>query len=432
MKHKLEFPRFAPWDAAGMARYLEAQEAAGWQFRGTGWLGQWLFSPYTPNKVRYAITYAPSRRNWRLTPTESERDLEDICFDAGWRKIAALSKFHIYRNPSPGAADLETDELVRLDTMDRSLKAPMLTQAVLWSGWSILILCLLGWAAHNDLPRLLAAPAIPGAVLFCIWSMAEALIPPLMYRRWHQAARNAARTRLPCPAVTGWRQFRRCSGFLIPFLFLWIISAGWIVPLLVYTVLFAALYGARLLLAHRVRDEALAEQLWQAAMILSIAAIIGLSCWGSGGADSPERETIPLMAQDLMDTSGLELVQFDMNANNGPLASYHNYAQTGYGIAPDLQYTVFDLRVPLFKEICEDQFLESFQYITQRDRLTLTEAEAALWGAEQVLHSTKPGQDQWLLFYHGRIVHLHANWNLTPEQIAAAAEKLSPREEEIP
>ena len=85
MSIKRQSPRFASWDAAGMAAHLEAMEARGWQFRGTDWLGRWEYEETLPQPVRYAIAYAPSRSDWRITPTEPERDLEELCFDAGWR-----------------------------------------------------------------------------------------------------------------------------------------------------------------------------------------------------------------------------------------------------------------------------------------------------------------------------------------------------------
>ena len=43
MKIKRESPRFALWDAEGMAAHLEEMEAKGWQFTGTDWLGRWEY-----------------------------------------------------------------------------------------------------------------------------------------------------------------------------------------------------------------------------------------------------------------------------------------------------------------------------------------------------------------------------------------------------
>ena len=121
MKIKREFPRFALWDAEGMAAHLKNMEAKGWQFTGTDWLGRWEYQECLSRQVRWAVTYTPSRSSLRISSTEAEQDLEEICYDAGWRKIAALSKFHIYRNEDPDCTPLETDELTRLDTMERSL-----------------------------------------------------------------------------------------------------------------------------------------------------------------------------------------------------------------------------------------------------------------------------------------------------------------------
>ena len=409
-----------------MASQLEEMEAGGWRFRGTDWLGRWEYEPCTPAAVRWAVAYAPSRRNWRLAPTEAERDLEDLCFGAGWRKVAALSKYHIYRNEDPDCTPLESDELPRLDTMDRALRRPMLFQALAWSIWSLVMLALPGRLLSDDLPRLLAMPALPGALLFLLWTMASSLIPYVMYHRFRKAANYAARTGLPCPAVTGWKRFSRINHIVMAVLLLWILSAASPVLILGYAAVLGILELLRRFLPRWFPDGEQAETLWQKALLAAILVIAALYLWNNRTTGSDEVETIPLMAQELLDTDGMQLKQFDYNDSDSPLASYHNYWQSDHLNGLDIQYTIFDQHIPLFRGACEADFLETFDMVAARDGMTVTDADAALWGAEQVFFSTKPGDDQWLIFYEKRIIHLHTSWNLTPEQIAAAAAELAP------
>lgn len=424
MKTMRKLRNFAPWDAAGMAAHLEEMEARGWRFRGTGWLGLWIYEKCQPTAARWAVAYAPSYSDWQISPTEPERDLEFLCFDAGWRKIEALSGFHIYRNPDPGCTPLESDELPRLDTLDRALYRPMLTRALLWTFFSLLMLGLLTWSIPDDLPRSLAMPTLPGMLLFLLWLPTSQLVPLGMYRKWLRSARNAAATGLPCPSAANWQRFSRWNYAIVAVLYAWIVSIGEVPLLLAYAAIFIALALLRWLIPRMVRDEDQADQFWKCALIVAIIAFSGLNLWHNRTDTSDHQvDTIPLMAADLMDTTGMSLKQFDYNDNEAPWASYHDYWQAG---DVDIQYEVFDLHIPLFRDACEAEYLETFNWVADRDGMTVTDADAALWGAEQVFFSTMPGRDQWLVFYDRRIVHIHTNWNLTPEQIAAAGQKLAP------
>lgn len=426
MKLLRKFHDFAPWDAKGIAAHLEEMEANGWLFRGTDVLDRWEYVKCEPRAVRWAVAYAPSRTNRRLMPTDAERDLEAMCADDGWEKIAALSKFHIYRNPDPECTPLESDEISRLDTMNRSLHPALLGQSLLWGAVSILVLGILCSALSEELPRYLAMPALPGAILFLLWLIFSSLIPWVMYRRFLKTARSAAETGLPCPAVTGWKRFSRCNYSIMALLLLWILGAGSPLLILGYTAVLTAAAVLRRLLPRRISDEVLVENLWQGTLAAVFILLVALNLWNNLQSDSPKREAIPLMAQDLMDTAGMDLEQFDLNGSDALWASYHDYWQAEKSMAVSLRYEVFDLRLPLFWDSCEAHFLESFHTIAARDGMTVTEADAALWNAEQVMKSAKPGQEQWLILCENRIIQLHTSWNLTEEQIAAAAEKLAP------
>lgn len=411
---------FAPWDAGGMAAHLEAMESKGWRFRGTDWLGRWEYEPCTPKDVRYAVAYAPSRSVWRLTPTEPERDLEDLCFDAGWRKIAALSMFHIYRNPDPDATPLESDELPRLDTLHRALSGPMIRSALLRTGFAVALLWMLISALRNDLPRTLASPILPAGPLFCLWLAASELIPLGMYHAWRNAARTAAEAGLPCPEVKHWQRLSRLSRMLLPLLLVLLLTAGDLPLLAGYWSAMLAFYGLRWWLENRMEDLEKAERLYR----ISIAAVFILLFAFNRihSAAIPTVEHIPLSARDLVDTTGMDLGQFDLNGTDSLLASYHDYWQPDNSGRFDLRYEVFDLRLPVLEEACRDRYLADFEAIATRTKTAIEPADPAPWGAEEAHRA----ENCWLLFYKSRIVYLSTSFDLTPQQITAAAAKLVP------
>lgn len=421
MKLNREFPHFAPWDAAGMAAHLEAMEAKGWQFRGTNWLGRWEYEENLPQTVRYAVAYAPSRRDWRITPTESERDLEDICFDAGWRKIAALSRFHIYRNPDPNATDLETDELTRLDTLELALSKSLLLQSLPFLLWSVLILGILVWAFGDNLPHTLALPALPLLVLFPLWLIADRTVLLILYRRWLCKARIAAEAGLPCPSVSGWRQFSRISLGISAVLLLGLLTEAHLPLILVYAAIVLAFYGFRWYLEHQMEDEALSEKLFRVSLVVLFLLLFAVNR-GFQAAESLEVDPVPLAAQDLVDTTGMELRFFEMNTTAGPLASYRDYWQPDKYGDFSLRCTIFDLHLPILETACRDSFAEDFQAMAKRMDSTVEQADPTLWNAEDARRT----ENSWLLFYEDRVVELHVSWDLTEAQITAAAEKLAP------
>ena len=421
MKLKHESPHFAPWDAAGMAEHLEAMEARGWQFRGTDWLGRWEYEENLPQAVRYAIAYAPSRRDWRVTPTEPERDLEDICFDAGWRKVAALSRYHIYRNPDPNATDLETDEVTRLDTLERALTKSLLLQSLPFLLWSVLILGILVWAIGDNLPRTLALPSLPFTLVFSLWLILDRAVPLILYRRWLKKARLAVETGLPCPAVTIWRQFSRLSLGICVVLLLGMLTDGRLPLILVYAAMVLAFYGLRWYLEHRMEDEVLAERLFRVSLLVVFLLLFAVNR-GFRAAETLKVEPVPLAAQDLVDTSDMELCFYEMNSSDGPLASYRDYWQPDNNSSFSLRCTVFDLQLPILEENCRDWFEEEFRAMAKRMDSTVEPTDAVPWDADSVCRT----ENSWLIFYDSRVVELHASWELTEAQITAAAEKLAP------
>lgn len=427
VKTKRESPRFAPWDAHGMARHLEEMAQKGWLFRGIDWLGRWEYVSAAPQKVRFAVAYAPSRSNWRLTPTEAERDLEEICYDTGWRKIAALSRFHIYRSDDPNATELETDEAVRLDTLHRSLGRAALISTLVRTILALGLIALLIRTMADQLPRALSVPMLPFCFLFALWLIWSEAVPLILYRLWLRKARGAASAGFPCPPVRGWTTFSRINSFVSLFLIGCMLLGGDLPILLIYAAVLLAFHALRFFLEQRMYDDALAEELWKVLLVAAFVVFFALNRWyAAPDADDPRTDAIPLMAQHFRDTDGMELSQFHLDDQESALASYHRYWQADSSSSYDLQYTVFDLRVPALEARCEIWFREQFDAIALRSGLTVSPADSARWGAEEVLYAGADTGDHWLIFYNGRTVLLFTSWNMTEAEVDAAAARLAP------
>lgn len=421
MRIKREIPRFALWDAEGMAKHLEEMEAKGWQFTGTDWLGRWKYRECLSQQVRWAVTYTPSRSSLRVSSTEAERNLEEICFDAGWRKVAALSKLHIYRNADPDCTPLETDETTRLDTLERALNAPMRNESLLYLLCGGLLLAVLICLLVTKLPRALTIPALPTMLLVCVWMIQTSLIRWSLYLRWRTAARAAAEAGCPPPPVRGWKAYTRCSLICGLPIFLRLLVEENRIVVLVYMAIALAFWGVRWYLSNRMEDSTRADQYLRVSLVVVFLLLLGLNRFQNAAVPSPMVDSIPLTAQELVDTTGMDLQQFDLNAGDSAIASYHDYWQPDNNSSFDLRYTIFDLRLPILEGVCRDWFLEDFHAITDRWGQTPLSADPAPWGADSLWCTGGPDLYGWLIFYDSRIIFLTVPWALTSEQIAAAA-----------
>ena len=412
MKLKRLFPTCAPWDAAGISAHLEQMEVSGWQFRGTDWLGRWEFVPTEPKAVRWAVTFVPKRRSWRLTPTEDEQELEFLCFDAGWRKIAVLSKYHIYRNENPDATDLENDENLRLAVLDRTFNRAFLVNALVSLVYPLLIFWSV-WRFFLDQPlRVLSMPELPFLFLFPLWLVLTNVVPCLFYRSWRRKARKAEANGHPAPAARGWKHYTTINSCLMGLLFLLILRAKpWM--LAVYAIVFGLFAVLRNRLERSGEDNGERERKFQNLMFWFVIALVISNIYFSHQTVSTGEH--PLSLRDFGVT---EFESFDMDHNEGLLADYHRYQEVSVADNRTLYCSIFDPHTSWFRE----EVLEEYE------NEEAVEVDAAPWGADKVLRAGKV----WYIHWGDRIVVINASWELTEEQIALAARLLAPGKEGTP
>lgn len=434
-KIKRRMVDYAAYDYPYIQRLLTEQAARGWRFTGLN-QGLWEFERSEPAHIRYEVTYAPTESGFNPGPTEQEQTLEELCARVGWVKVASFAKMHIYCNEDPNAVPIETDEGVRLATIEKSMKK-LVPQRLLGIGLGILLLILIVMTGFQNILTTLATPGYLFALLWPVWLIADNALNLAAWLLWRHRARRAAASRQNCPESTFYRRYRysywgmlalcacamlRSGHALYSLAMMGCIIVGWLVGLEANKDLKASGHSAK------------SNRAWTmgaclvTALLLWLLVSLGMELFGLAARSDDEYqvEEIPLMCQDLKDTGDTEYVLFHTNIRHSFLASSDDYWQAAEGaFGLDLDYTIYDIRIPLFRDICLDAFTEDFQRVTAA-RYTELDADPALWGAQQVRHSTNSTGDQWLIVYEDRIVWLFADWHLTREQIAVAADKLSP------
>ena len=110
----------AGYDYHQLQQKLCALAAEGWYLEKVGNF-LWKFRRCEPKAVRYEIIYSAAASAFNSRPTESEKDLAELCAQAGWELVGALGQIQIYRNADPNATPLETDEGERLKNIRRTM-----------------------------------------------------------------------------------------------------------------------------------------------------------------------------------------------------------------------------------------------------------------------------------------------------------------------
>ena len=146
VKYRLE--TFTLYDYRGVERHLEAMEAKGWRLEKTGNL--WKYRRTEPRKVHYAVTYVPEASEFNPAPTAGQENLAELCAAAGWEKAADWFQMQIFRSEQPDPMPLETEEAVRLEVLQRSIRKNFLPSSLLLTVLGAVMLAQQIWSIRQD------------------------------------------------------------------------------------------------------------------------------------------------------------------------------------------------------------------------------------------------------------------------------------------
>ena len=123
-KYKYQLGTFNLFDYAGVERHLEKMAAKGWQFDSVNTF--WKFKKAEPEKLKYSVTYIPEASDLDPEPLEKQKEIEEYCEKAGWKKVGNWLQMQIFCTENPDAVPIETDEELRLEFIRKSMKKNLL------------------------------------------------------------------------------------------------------------------------------------------------------------------------------------------------------------------------------------------------------------------------------------------------------------------
>lgn len=143
--------------------HLEKMARKGWMLEKAGTLF-WKYHPCEPGSVRFSIVYSPEASGHHPNPAGELEKLRNHAKEMGWEYVTPWREMQVFCTQDPDAVSLQSDEKIRQDTFEKSLKqnvAILLILPILW-------LILLGtWILRvlDDPVWMLSRPGIPGILV---------------------------------------------------------------------------------------------------------------------------------------------------------------------------------------------------------------------------------------------------------------------------
>ncbi len=140
--------------------HLEKMVRKGWMLEKAGTLF-WKYHPCEPGSVRFSIVYSPEASGHHPNPAGELEKLQNHAQKMGWEYVTPWRGMQVFCTQDPDAVSLQSDEKIRQDTFEKSLKQ----NAVIWLILPVLWLILLGtWILRvlDDPVWMLSRPGIPG------------------------------------------------------------------------------------------------------------------------------------------------------------------------------------------------------------------------------------------------------------------------------
>ena len=451
------FESFLFYDYQGIERHLEKMALAGWQLSGIP-IFYWEYLNTEPKKLCYTVTYFPKPSF--PYPTDAQQAFYDSCKDAGWELAAQKRQMQIFRAVRDNPAPIEVDERAKLQSVHRIMKKDFLpASAVTLLLFLFQIYLLLGGIIKDPIRQLSSASTY---FMIAIWfTLAIPCIVILVtYRVWYRKSKKACDSGGPCEAHIAGRAYgvaRYSTGAAVVLSWL---SFAWqyygFAPALVIVcaiAVFFLLHSAKNTLKwgefSRLSNPKVTAGILAAASVLltcvSTFYIVGEERAGRVGSlpadtytfSTPEgyfdtwdiyRDPLPLCVEDLMDVD-YDRYSYRWSADRAFLLAHYVGSQSASpngNIAPEIYYTITDVKLPALFDLCLKDSLKTYQYYFADTRRVSRQTDDPLWQADAVYQPYYDNEalNDYLVCWGNRIVTIHFDFAPTPRQLEVAAEKL--------
>ena len=210
-KYKYQLGTFNLFDYAGVERHLEKMAAKGWQFDSVNTF--WKFKKAESEKLKYSVTYIPEASDLDPEPLEKQKEIEEYCEKAGWKKVGNWLQMQIFCTENPDAVPIETDEELRLEFIRKSMKKNLLiSHGLLLLVFLMNMFTTFETAKRNWAEFLSDSHRLWNTALW-MWGISILLIDLAFYFCWMHKAKKTVKEGLACPVPKAYRYWNRFSWF---------------------------------------------------------------------------------------------------------------------------------------------------------------------------------------------------------------------------
>ena len=449
------------YDQEAIETMLEKTASQGWMLEKAGSIW-WTFRKTEPRHLHFAVTYFPDASEFDPGPTDGQLTKEEFCGMDGWVLVTRWGAMQIFYNEQEDPVPLETDPMMQVENLSRSMRKNTLFPHLLLIGLGLLQLGMQFSAILRDPVetlsdglRLCSIPLWIALILASLWEIG-------FYFWWRSRARRIAEEQgVFLPIRTG----RLGSFMLILFalvmlllmlyasrrmLFLVVIMAVWAV---VVVPLFA--HGLKRWMQRRGVSRIVNRTVCIAGTFLLVSGgliTVGAALIRGGGLPGGREpvgyyeyhgitwevydDPLPLEVEDLLETAGRW--SKEARCQETPLLAYGAYSQnallTERKDVPDLRYTVAELRAPFLYELVKNAALKEHQNEVHGEDVfydTYVLIDDPAWDAREVyrLRWEDGYSNTYLVCWPDRIAEIRFDWEPTHAQREVTAERL--RQSEI-
>lgn len=460
-KYKYQLSTFNLFDYAGVERHLEKMAAKGWQFDSIGSFA-WKYKKIKPANLKYSVTYIPEASEFDPEPLEKQKDMETYCEEAGWKKVGNWLQMQIFCSENPDAVPIETEEELRLEYIEKSMKKNFLFSHTLLLVVFILNAFSTFGTAKNNWPMFLSDSSRLWNCGIWMWGIFLLLFDIAYYMIWMHRAKNAVKEGRNCPEPRAYRYWNRIAWCVLLLLLAGMFfsyTSGMIWFMVVYLVcILLIILGVRKV-QKKLKEKGVSKGgnvattmfLCVCLTLLLTSGLVALilgfdlsltekraavdSIWVNGKEWKVYQDTLPLLVEDFAEnlysaSSRKAKEQSSILASYGEYEEYLFDGKEVTSVTVANRYQVITAKAEVLYNFLLDSFYEREFRHWDKEEKQKTEYRVAYESEEGTMYRQYydglPMAHDWLVLTKNKIVPMTLYLEeLTSEQMRAIVEKLA-------
>ncbi len=437
IKKKVEF--FTFYDKTGIEKHLEAMASEGWMLEKMSAF-RWTYRRIEPRKIHFSVSYYATVTDFEPEPTEEQQTFNDFCEHSGWKLAASTVQMQIFYNENENPVPIETDPMLEIENIHRSVK-----KTVLLTYFLLLFLGFLMGASFvstmlGDPIYLLSSSSKMLTGVWWIVAWGYSLTELVSYYSWrHKAKRMAVQGVLVETRGHRWLGLA-VTVFMLSSLVFYLIflgNTGLQFYLTAYVLVLlagvAVVGGVKSLLKRKKVNAETNKALTVAASFILAFVLMGAVTFTTilglrHGFFKIDLKELPFTIGELLDVDDSDYLKTRGKEDSIILGQYRSSQHPNtYDHSPTMQYTITEVKMPFLYDFVVDTLYHHYdEWKGWNSTYEYVETDATAWGASKAWELYRNGEpdNAFLVCYDKYILEISVDWELTAEQMRLIGEKI--------